>query len=38
VRRWISKPRHTIKRELEALHMLGMLRCDEEETTTKNFL
>ena len=31
VRKRISKPWSTIKRELEALHMLGMLRCDEEE-------
>ena len=37
VRKRISKPWSTIKRELEALHMLGMLRCDEEETTTKTF-
>ena len=37
VRKRISKPWSTIKRELEALHMLGMLRCDEEETTTTTF-
>jgi hypothetical protein len=35
VRKRIGKPWHTIRRELEALHMLGMLRCDEEETITK---
>jgi hypothetical protein len=37
VRRRISKPWTTIKRELEALHMLGLVRCVEENTTTKNF-
>jgi hypothetical protein len=35
VRKRIGKPWHTIKRELEALHMLGLVRCDEEEVTTK---
>jgi hypothetical protein len=37
VRKRISKPWDTIKRELEALHMLSMLRCDEEEATTQTF-
>jgi hypothetical protein len=30
VRRRIDKPWRTTKRELEALHMLGLVRCDEE--------
>jgi len=30
VRKRLAKPWSTIKREMEALHMLGMLRCDEE--------
>lgn len=29
VRRRISKPRNTVRRELECMHMLGLLRCDE---------
>jgi hypothetical protein len=36
VRRRISKPWTTIKRELEAMHMLGVVRCVEENVTTKN--
>jgi hypothetical protein len=31
VRKRISKPRNTVRRELECLHMLGVLTCDEEE-------
>jgi Bifunctional DNA primase/polymerase, N-terminal len=31
VRKRISQPRNTVRRELEALHMLGVLRCDEEQ-------
>jgi hypothetical protein len=30
VRKRISKPWHTVRREMEALTMLGILRCDEE--------
>jgi hypothetical protein len=30
----ITKPYRTVRRELEALHMLGLLRCDEEQSTT----
>jgi hypothetical protein len=30
----IVKPYRTVRRELEALHTLGLLRCDEEQTTT----
>jgi hypothetical protein len=33
VRRRLDKPRATIDRQLQALHMLGVLLCDEEETT-----
>jgi hypothetical protein len=33
VRKRIEKPRNTVRRELEALHTLGLLSCDEEETT-----
>jgi Bifunctional DNA primase/polymerase, N-terminal len=29
VRKRISKPRNTVRRELECMHMLGLLRCDE---------
>jgi hypothetical protein len=29
VRRRISKPRNSVRRELEGMHMLGLLRCDE---------
>jgi hypothetical protein len=29
----IIKPLRTVRRELEALHMLGLLRCDEEQST-----
>jgi hypothetical protein len=29
----ITKPYRTVRRELEALHTLGLLRCDEEEST-----
>jgi hypothetical protein len=36
VRKRINKPWSTIKRELQALHILGMLRCDEEEKTMAN--
>jgi hypothetical protein len=32
VSRRISKPRRTVRRELEALHMIGLLRCDEESS------
>jgi hypothetical protein len=32
----ITKPYRTVRRELEALHTLGLLRCDEEETTTND--
>jgi hypothetical protein len=35
VRRRISKPWTTIKRELEALHMLGLVRCVEENVISK---
>jgi hypothetical protein len=31
VRKRISKPRNTVRRELECLHALGLLRCDETE-------
>jgi len=31
VRKRIEKPRNTVRRELEALHILGLLSCDEEE-------
>ena len=34
VRRHISKPWTTIKRELEALHMLGLVHCEENIITT----
>ena len=33
VRKRISKPRNTVRRELECMHMLGLLRCDETEET-----
>jgi hypothetical protein len=33
VRKRIERPRMTVKRELEALHMLRLLHCDEEEET-----
>jgi hypothetical protein len=33
VRRRLAKPRATIDRQLQALHMLGVLTCDEEEAT-----
>ncbi|SNC71555.1 hypothetical protein SAMN05445756_1536 [Kytococcus aerolatus] len=32
VRKRIGKPRATVDRQLQALHMLGVLDCDEEET------
>lgn len=32
VRKRLAKPRATVDRELQALHMLGVLDCDEEET------
>jgi hypothetical protein len=32
VSRNITKPYRTVRRELEALHMLGLLRCDEEKS------
>ena len=32
VSRNITKPYRTVRRELEALHMLGLLRCDEEQS------
>lgn len=31
VRRRLNKPRNTVDRQLQALHMLGVLTCDEEE-------
>lgn len=31
VRRRINKPRATVDRQLQSLHMLGVLRCDEED-------
>lgn len=31
VRRRLAKPRATVDRQLQALHMLGVLRCDEDE-------
>jgi hypothetical protein len=36
VPRRINKPWTTVKRELEALNMLGLLACDEETMTTKD--
>jgi hypothetical protein len=30
----IVKPYRTVRRELEALHTLGLLRCDEEQSVT----
>jgi predicted transcriptional regulator len=36
VRKRINKPWTTIRRELQGLHMLGMLRCEEEETMTQS--
>ena len=33
VRRRLAKPRATVDRQLQALHMLQVLTCDEEETT-----
>ena len=36
VRRRISKPWTTVKRELEALHMLGLVQCDEENVITQS--
>jgi hypothetical protein len=33
VSKHIVKPYRTVRRELEALHTLGLLRCDEEQTT-----
>jgi hypothetical protein len=32
VRKRIDKPWMTVRREMEALHILGILKCDEEET------
>ena len=32
VSRNITKPYRTVRRELEALHMIGLLRCDEEQS------
>jgi hypothetical protein len=32
VSRNLTKPYRTVRRELEALHMLGLLRCDEEQS------
>jgi hypothetical protein len=34
VARNIAKPYRTIRRELEGLHILGLLRCDEEQSDT----
>ena len=36
VRKRISKPRNTVRRELEGMHMLGLLRCDETEDVGKD--
>jgi hypothetical protein len=36
VRRRISKPRNTVRRELEGMHMLGLLRCDETDETASD--
>jgi len=36
VRKRISKPRNTVRRELECLHMLGLLSCDETEEFGKD--
>ncbi|RFZ08114.1 helix-turn-helix domain-containing protein [Mycobacterium marinum] len=33
VRKQLGKPRATVDRQLQALHMLGVLTCDEEEVT-----
>jgi hypothetical protein len=33
VRRRLEKPRTTVDRQLQSLHMLGVLKCDEEEGT-----
>jgi bifunctional DNA primase/polymerase-like protein len=35
VRKRISKPSRTVRRELECLHMLGVLRCDETQETDR---
>jgi hypothetical protein len=35
VRKRLNKPRATVDRELQALHMLGVLDCDEREEVTK---
>ena len=32
VSRRVTKPYRTVRRELEAMHMLGLLRCDEEQS------
>ena len=37
VRGRIKKPRTTVWRELEALHMLGIVTCEEEEIETESF-
>ena len=36
VRRRLAKPRTTIDRQLQSLHMLGVLCCDEEEVAAPN--
>jgi hypothetical protein len=36
VRKRISRPRNTVRRELECMHMLGLLCCDETEETGKD--
>jgi hypothetical protein len=36
VRRRLDKPRNTVDRQLQALHMLGVLTCDEIEIGTKS--
>jgi hypothetical protein len=36
VRKRISKPRNTVRRELECMHMLGLLCCDESEKTDRD--
>ena len=36
VRRRISKPRNTVRRELEGMHMLGLLCCEETDETGRD--
>jgi hypothetical protein len=37
VRRRLQKPRTTVDRQLQALHMLGVLACDEDESVSERF-